>query len=33
MPHSMVKDLFLLFTLQKEEEAKHMDKVKQSGRR
>tara|TARA_R110002167_G_scaffold46898_2_gene139413 strand:- start:1387 stop:1515 length:129 start_codon:yes stop_codon:yes gene_type:complete len=28
MPYSMVKDLILLFTISKEEEAKQMNKVK-----
>lgn len=31
MPFSLVKDLLLIFTIQKEEEAKQMEKVKSNG--
>ncbi len=31
MPFSMVRDLLLIYSIQKEEEAKQMDKVKSNG--
>jgi hypothetical protein len=32
MPFSLVKDLLLIYSIQKEEEAKQMEKVKSNGR-